>query len=410
MNYTVNITSNSLTTVKGLILKVAYPFGFNFVSANPTPSSINNGVFAIGDLAPGTNRTITITGSIDGQNGDQQVLKFTVGTPTADNTAIDIPFAMYSMDVSVKKSSVGVTFSVNDNSESPLSIDVGNQNNATIAWQNNLLEPINNMSVVVTFTGQVLDKQSVSAYNGFYNSSANSITFNSSGISDLGTINPSDQGTMSFDFSTLLPSLNSSIPFSHSQILVDITVSGTPAGGDNIVQTLYSGETVLKVSSGINLLSQGFRTVGPFENSGPFPPKVDSPTTYTITWTATNSFNNVNGAQVTAMLPQNVTWTGFTSPSTEQISYDPTSGQILWNVGNMVANTGVNSEPRSVSFQVAVTPSITQASSTIMLLNGATMTGTDAYSGESLNTSQPPVTTDITSDPAYQDGIGSVVQ
>ena len=155
-------------------------------------------------------------------------------------------------------------------------IDTGNTNSVTIAWQNNLTEQINNMSVNVKFIGQALDQQSVNVKNGFYNSSDNSITFDKSKIPGLDTVNPSDQGNMTFDFSTLLPSSNPSIPFGNSGVRADMTVTGTPAGGDNTVQTLYSGETVLKISSALNLLSQGFRTTGPFENSGPFPPQVDS--------------------------------------------------------------------------------------------------------------------------------------
>jgi len=409
-NFAVTVTSNSLSTVKSMILKVDYPFGFNFTSATPAPSSLDDSVFAVGDLAPGASKTIDIAGSIDGQDGEQRVLKFTVGTPTPDNTAVNTPFAVYSMDVSIKKPSVGLTLSINGNSDSPVAIDPGAKTNAIITWQNNLPEQIYNMTVKVEFTGLVLDKQSVNADNGFYNSSDNSITFDRSDVPALDTVNPGDQGNMTFDFATLLPSLNPSIPFAGSQIRVDTTVSGTPAGGDNSVQTLYSGTKILKLSSGLDLLARGFRTVGPFENSGPFPPKVDNQTTYTITLTATNSFNNVSNAQVTTTLPSNVTWTGFTSPASEQIHYDQTSGNIVWNIGNMPANTGVNSEPREVSFQVAVTPSITQVGSTITLLNETTITGTDMYSGESMTATDPAITTDITSDPAYQGGIGVVTQ
>lgn len=409
-NYSVKITSNSLTTVKGMILKVDYPFGFNFNSANPAPTSIDKSVFNIGDLEPGASRTINITGSINGQDGEQRILKFTVGTPTSDNTAINTPFAVYSMDVSIKKSSVGITLSINQDTDNQVPIDAGSKVNASIDWQNNLTEQINNMVVSVKFIGQALDKSSVDVSNGFYNSSDNSITFDRSTISDLDTVNPSDSGNMTFDFSTLSPSSNPNIPFTNSKLLMDITVTGTSAGGNNSVQTLYSGEKVLKLSSSLNLISRGFRTYGPFENSGPFPPKVDNPTTYTVVWTATNSFNNINNAKVIATLPTNVVWTGFTNPSTENINYNQATGVITWNIGNILANTGVNSEPREAAFQVSITPSITQVGSNVTLLTGTAISGTDAYSGENLNETEPDVTTDITSDPAYQADIGKVVQ
>lgn len=266
------------------------------------------------------------------------------------------------------------------------------------------------MSVNVKFTGAALDPQSVNADNGFYSSANNSITFDRSGITDLDTVNAGDQGNMTFDFSTLDPSVNQSIPFGNSQVLMDVTVTGTPAGGDNSVETLYTGETALKISSALNLLARGFRTIGPFENSGPFPPKVNNETTYTVTWTATNSFNNINNAQVTATLPSNVVWTGYTNPSTENINYNQTTGQITWDIGNMAPNSGESISPREVSFQVGITPSVTQVGAPITLVNQATLTGTDAYSNESLSATQPAVTTDITSDPAYQTNVGDVVQ
>ena len=409
-NFSVKVSSNSLTTVKGLILKVDYPFGFNFTSADPAPSSLDNSVFNIGDLPPGANRTINIAGSIDGQDGEQRVLKFTVGTPTSDNTAVNTPFAVYSMDVSIKKPSVGIALDINGSTDSQIPIDVGSKVKATINWQNNLTEQISNMSVNVKFIGQTLDQQSVNAGNGFYNSSNNSITFDRSTVPGLDTVNPSDNGNMTFDFSTLSPASNPSIPFANTQLLVDITVTGTLGSGNNTIQTLYSGEKVLKLSSGINLLARGFRTVGPFQNTGPFPPKVDNQTTYTITWTATNLFNNISNAKVTATLPSNVTWTRLTSPTSEHINYDQASGQITWNIGNMQANTGINYPPREVSFQVAVTPSITQVAGNIILLNTSVIGGTDTYSGESVSATEPAVTTDITSDPAYQGDIGKVVQ
>ena len=409
-NYSVNITSNSLTVVKNLILKVNYPFGFNFTSATPAPSSVDNSVFDIGDLAPGANRTINITGSMNGQNGDQQVLKFTVGTPTSDNTGVDTPFAVYTMDISIKKPSVGITMSVNQDSDSQIPIEAGNTNSVTIDWQNNLTEQIYNMSVNVKLIGQTLDPQSVNVTDGFYSSADNSITFDKSSIPAFDTVNPSDEGNMTFDFSTLLPSANPSIPFGNSGVRADVTVTGTPAGGDNTVQTLYSGETVMKISSALNLIARAFRTTGPFENSGPFPPQANSQTTYTVTLTATDSFNNANNVQVTTALPSNVTWTGFTSPSSEQVAYNQTSGQITWNIGTIQANAGVSLRPRSVSFQVAITPSITQVGSIVTLLNQSTITGTDAYSGESLTATEPPVTTDVTSDPAYQTNVGIVTQ
>ena len=103
-------------------------------------------------------------------------------------------------------------------------------------------------------------------------------------------------------------------------------------------------------------------------------------------------------------------WTGYTSPASENITYDKGTGEVDWNIGDMKYGIGENSPSRTVSFQVAITPSITQVGTELNLLNEATISGTDAYSGARIGEVKSPVTTSITSDPEYVDGIGNVVR
>jgi len=410
-DFSIDINSNSANIVKNLILKADYPFGFNLSSSNPKSISSDGSVFAIGDLAPGEKRNIRISGTVVGQDGEQRVFKFTVGTRSKDdNTVVGTPLALYMSTVSLKKSSIGLDLSVNDQSGDNMTVDTRSKNTVKINWQNNLAEQVYNMSVNVKVSGQTLDKGSVNVQSGFYNSFDNSIVFDKSNNSQLSNVNPSDEGNLQFDFTTLPPSSNPSISFGNSSIKFDISIMGNRAGGSGSSEVLYSGTKTLKISSNLKLLSRGFRTVGPFENSGPFPPKVDNETTYTITWTASDSFNNVTGAKVSSFLPPNVKWTGFTSPDSENITYDKSTGQVTWNIGDMKSGVGVNSSARSVSFQVSITPSITQLGTEINLLNEATISGTDVFSGERIGEVKSPVTTNITSDPAYVDDIGKVVK
>ncbi len=412
-DFSIDISSNSTSIVKNLILKAEYPFGFNLSSSNPKSISSDGSVFAIGDLAPGAKRTIRISGAIVGQDGEQRVIKFTVGIANNnDNTAVTTPLATYVSTISLKKSSIGLVMTINQQAGDSTAIDVGSKNSADISWQNNLTEQVYDMVIKIGLSGQILDKESVSIVNGFYNSSNNSIIFDKGAQGGFSTVNPSDQGDLHFDFSTLYPYIGSPIPFGNSSIKMDISVTGNVVGanGSKTQELLFSDTKTLKLSSGLKLLSRGFRTVGPFENSGPFPPQVDNQTTYTITWTASDSFNNITGAKVSAFLPPNVTWTGYTSPDSETITYDKGTGEVDWNIGEMKYGIGVNSPARTVSFQVAITPSITQVGQELNLLNEATISGTDVYSGARIGEVKSPVTTTITSDPEYVDGIGKVIR
>lgn len=411
-DFSIDINSNSANIVKNLILKADYPFGFNLSSSNPKSISSDGSAFDLGDLAPGAKRNIRITGAIIGQDGEQRVFKFTVGIPNKDdNTVMETPLAVFSSTVTLKKSSIGLDTTINGDSGDQVAVNIGSKNKVDIVWKNNLAEKVYDMAVKINFNGQTLDEGSVNAVKGFYNSSDNSIIFDKTGNQLLSTVNPADEGDMQFDFSTLVPSSKSYFSFGNSAIKLDISVLGNRAGADGSVQeVLYSGTKTLKISSSLNLLSKGFRTIGPFENSGPFPPQVDNETTYTITWTATDSFNNITGAKVSAFLPPNVRWTGYTSPDSENITYDKGTGEVVWNIGDMKSGVGASYPAKTVSFQVAITPSITQVNSEINLLNEATISGTDDYSQARLGEVKSPITTNITSDPAYVDNIGKVVR
>ncbi|MFH0755600.1 MAG: hypothetical protein V1910_02980 [bacterium] len=412
-DFSIEINSNSTNIIKNLILKIDYPFGFNLSSSNPKSTSPDNSIFVLGDLIPGAKRDIKISGIIAGQDGEQRIFKFTVGSSKKDDeNIIEMPLALYMSAISLKKSSIGLNVNVNGQNEDEIAINAGNENRVNIFWKNNLAEQIYNMSINIKINGQLLDKGSVKIEKGFYKSSENLIIFDKNSDSQFSLVNPIDTGEARFNFNTLLPSLKLPLSFGNSAIKMDINILGNKFENteQNTQEILYSGTKILKISSNLKLLSRGFRTVGPFENSGPFPPQVDNETTYTITWTATNSFNNITEAKVSAFLPPNIKWTNFISPNSENIIYNKGTGEIIWNISDMKSGLGVNFPAKEVSFQVAVMPSITQIGSEINLLNEATISGIDAFSGAKIGETKNSITTNITSDPEYVEGMGRVVK
>ena len=59
VEFDILITSNSNTIIKGALLSVEYPFGFEFISAAPSPS-FTNSVWDLGDIQPESNRKIKL--------------------------------------------------------------------------------------------------------------------------------------------------------------------------------------------------------------------------------------------------------------------------------------------------------------------------------------------------------------
>jgi len=412
VNFTANVTSNSITTVKNLILKIDYPFGFTLDNSTPKSVSSDGSVFNLGDLEPGAKRVIKISGVSQGQDGEQRVFKFTVGTEstTNDNT-IDVPLSIYTSTLSLKKPSLGVSVVIDQSSDQIVSASGDKRINGQISWQNNLTDKIENASIKIQLKGNILNKDSVSVDRGFYNSIDNSITFDKNNYPDLATINPGDMGNMGFYFSLYSPDSKSNISFSNSELNMIISAVGDIAGSNGSVQgTLFSDTRTIKELSNLKILSRSLHTIGAFENSGPVPPQVENETTYTIVWTATDSFNNISGAKVTAVLPPYVKWTGYILPSTEKINYDANSGQVIWDIGDMQSGLGTNSQAREVSFQVSITPSLSQVDQELNLINEVTISGIDVFSGQRVGGVKPPTTTNIVSDPIYSQSVGKVVR
>ena len=143
---------------------------------------------------------------------------------------------------------------------------------------------------------------------------------------------------------------------------------------------------------------------GPFSNTGSIPPKANEPTTYTVTWTVTNSANPLSSGVATAQLPTYVEWVGTASPSSELISYDNTSRTITWNFGQVPAGAGVTGPARVVAFQVRLKPSTSQVGTSPDLVLPVSVSAKDTFTGDTLTTTKLAVSTLLENDPGFPPG------
>ncbi len=76
-----------------ILVNLDYPIGFQFLSATPAPSFGNN-VWNLGDLAPGAEHDISISGKMVGVfNGDQKTFNISSGSQSSTNkSAIDVVY------------------------------------------------------------------------------------------------------------------------------------------------------------------------------------------------------------------------------------------------------------------------------------------------------------------------------
>ena len=90
LTLTLTVRSNATIPLHNVVLAGSFPFGFS-VQSSSVP--LNNSSFLLGTLAPGASKTITLVGTLVGQNKEQRVFRFTLGTAdTSNNQSLAVTY------------------------------------------------------------------------------------------------------------------------------------------------------------------------------------------------------------------------------------------------------------------------------------------------------------------------------
>lgn len=407
---TINVTSNSATLVRDLLVRAEYPFGFTFASANPAPTFDNN-VWKVGDLNPKEKRTYVIRGKMEGQNEEERTFRFNVGTAKeTDEKQISVTYISLIQSLSIKKPFVTLTLGLDNTTSGDFISKIDSQIRGSLGWANNLPITLNDASIEVKLSGQGLDKSKVTVeQKGFYQSSSNTITWDKNDVPELKTIGPGDSGFVNFSLNTLPNNQQTIAQGRNMEINLDIVLKGTRVQ-NNVPQEVRSETTrKIKIASYIDVNARSLYTVGPFVNKGPIPPKAEVETTYTIIWTLSNTFNDIANAYITAQLPPYVKWLNTFSPSGEKVTYNESTRMITWNVGDVKAGTGYSTSPREVALQVSFTPSLSQVSTAPLLMGEVKASATDRFTQTTVESSKTGPSTKLSTDPTYNVGDENVI-
>lgn len=411
-NIVLNIETslNATKALPGVLIKVDYPVGFEFSSATPAPS-IGNNIWVLGDLAPGGDRKIDITGQmIDVFEGEDKTFRVFSGTQSkVDKSVLDIVFNSVIHTIGIKKPFLETKLLINGVSMREYAVDSKGKINGEIFWENNLDTNINDLEIRARIVGNAVDRKSINTLQGFYDSGDDVIIWDKSSVPKFKEINPTENGSVSFSFSPLpLLSVPGKILASPSiSVVVDITGRQALEGFD-VKDLKNSQSVVINIVSDIALSAKALYFSGPFKNTGEVSPKVGEETTYTIVWNASNSANNISKAKVVSTLPSWVRFVGPISPSTADLSYNPSTKEIVWDIGTLPKGTGITGDSKEVAFQIGFTPSLSQLASIPVIINDATLTGHDDFANVNVRVNKGSLRTRLDSDPQFPGGAGLV--
>ncbi len=403
ISFKVTATLNTTLPEAATMLQITYPNNFAFESATPSPS-YGNSAWNLTSLTQTVPISIIVKGRLIGQDGDEQVFHVYAGTTNPSNQGIvNVVYNSLLKTMIITKPFLEARILVNNQDLPVYTASGGDQVDAEVYWSNNLQTRITDAEIIVGFSGNVFDKNTVNPLEGFYDSANNQIVWDKNTISELASVEPGASGVLGFNFKPI-SLIGSSNQIKDPQIVLNVSIRGKqPSEGSSFNDIKDFTKKIIKITSDFQLASTAVFT------SGPLPPKAESETKYTITWTLSNSTNTISGAQARSTLPIYIKWIGPTTTNKENISYNQTTREVIWNIGQVRPNTGVDSN-REASFVLSLSPSLSQVGSVPQLMKEVLVSGIDMFTNTTVKSKRAPLTTLLRDDPYFKSGNERVVQ
>ncbi|MBX4200168.1 DUF11 domain-containing protein [Candidatus Parcubacteria bacterium] len=405
---TVTLISNSPQLLKNVVVKGEYPYGFTLLDSSPSSPSGSDNVWVIGDMVPGARRVITLHGKLLGEDSEERTFRFYAGVSAAqDPEKLDTALASVFQTIALSRPEVQIKLALNGESSQTYIAPPGRLVEGTLTLTNNSPTAVIKNHIEAKLVGNFLDRSSVkTSGSGFYNSQTNTIVWDAQDTHDLTKIAPGDSALFSFSFLSLLNNTpNAGTP----EINLSVSASGVTQGSQTGNYTTNTTRKV-KLASVVSLGARTLHSKGPFENTGPLPPRAEQETTYAAVFDLGNTQSDIKDAKLTATLGPGVVWVMPYSKSSESTSYDATTRRFTWDVGTLPSGTGFGTPVREVAIQVRLTPSLSQVSSVPVLVTDIRFTGTDTFTNQEITMTAPSLTTSMPSDPAFIQGDEVVVK
>lgn len=390
LSFTLTVRSNATVPLNNIVLSGVFPFGFT-VDSSSVP--LNDSSFLLGTLAPGSTKTVTLSGTLVGQDKEQRVFHFTVGTAnTANDQAVAVAYMTQDVSVAIAAPFLATTLAINGNTGSDVVLAPGGHQTVSFSYVNTLTTNITNATVAITISGAAVDYDSIQSSGGFYRSSDHTILFSRDTEPTLAQLAPGASGVGDFSFSTLPTTALGVSP----TVSFTVSVAGTRVGQSNVPEGVSSSVTKsAKVATTVVFSVYSLHASGPFSSSGPVPPHPNQATTYTVVMNAQNEGSPVAGGLVTTILPSYVSYTGMTSGA-GSFSYNEKTRTVTWSIGELAQKSSAQR-----AFQVSLTPSTSQKGSAPALTDKISFSGYDRFAGVQIPLTANPVTTDTSRDPGY---------
>lgn len=393
---TVNYSNNTSHSFQNVELAMEYPPVFSFTRSTMPPDKAGNNSWNLGTIPAAGSGSITITGNIV---GPQNALYTLNGTLTGSVMGATYTLTTGSGSVAIGSSPLGLTIALNNDPN--YVAELGDTLNYVLTYTNNSNVTFQNVAVKAALMGALYNFATLQT-NGSFNSITNTLTWYAANEPSLLNLAPGQSGSVNFQVR-----MKQAYPIrvqSDKNYWLDVNAqisSPTVPPGTAASSTVFAVSVANKVGGAISLAAPAYwrDAASGILNSGPYPPKVNQATQYTIHWIITDYATDATNVTVSASLQSGTTCTGtIKSNIATAPSCNAATGLVTWTIPVIPATTGIAMPAAEAILQVTNTPSVNQAGNSVTLMGPVTLQATDGFTGGALAASAPAITTDLPGD------------
>ncbi len=376
VEYVIDYGNQSGMPFSNLRVKVDYPAGFRFVSAEPRPSE-GEGMWNVGTLSGNAGNKIRIRGTLSGSRDEHKRVHARIGYVQGNGNFVVYSENERSTRIIASPLSIYQTM----NGEVDATATPGDLLQYVIRYRNDGNIGVRDTIVTFMVDSPLLDYTKLSLTKGAYDPSRKMIVWKASDIPTLRNLEPGQEGQIEFsvpvraDVQASGETRNFSV---RSVATIDSPDVPTPIGSNKIIS---SNTLIVKLSSLITLDLKGYYEDAVFPNSGPVPPVVGQTTSYTMHLRVTNSSNDIRDTRVSIVLPTGIKYTGKVSPESETVRFNERTSEIVWELGSVAAGSAGT---RELVFQVSTTPDPSLTGKAVDLVKSVTFTADDLFTNKEI--------------------------
>lgn len=379
VTFSLDLENNEQGPLEGLQVRATYAGGFEFQKSTPTPTEENN-IWTIDSLGVGERAEFSITGVLGGAPDEVKRFVFSAGVLDQDGNFLK----QTEVEKIVKLTTPTVTLNQTANGATELAADQDTELDYDVTFENTGPAGLSNLVLEVGFTAGVWDVKTLAIANGGVLKGDNLIRWDGVTVPALRTLEAGQKASVAFSVRPLRePTVDDAGDKNFATTSTPTVKIGSAAVNGNPVTVKYRSAIAAGATSAVV--------------SGPNPPTVGQATTYEVTWTLSNLFNELSGARFVGSIPAGATFeagSGHVSVG-EDLAYNPATQQVLWNIGKVPANVGKLTEDFRATFRVTVTPQANTAGRAITFVTQQQFTAHDTWTNEDRKVDLPDVATDI---------------